>query len=88
MADFLANASLVLTLGTAKKSSSESFWYVMIWSKLKVLFFRISETDAEMEARLSQWDKYLEDSEEKKNAAFSKETTISNQAISMENNDL
>lgn len=44
-----------------KRNSSE---YFDIWTHVNLIllsfFFRIAETDAEMEARLSQWDKYLE----------------------------
>lgn len=31
--------------------------------------FRITETDAEIEARMDKWDKYLEQEEEKKEQA-------------------
>lgn len=31
-----------------------------------MVFFRITETDAEIEARINKWDKYLEQENEKK----------------------
>lgn len=38
----------------------------MLLSMYRNVFFRITETDAEIEARINKWDKYLEQEDEEK----------------------
>lgn len=40
--------------------------YIYKYIILKYTFFRITETDAEIEARMEKWDKYLEQQDEAK----------------------
>lgn len=41
--------------------------------------YRITETDAEIEARIAKWDKYLEQEEEEKQKKKKQETKSSNE---------
>lgn len=60
-----------------KRKIQVSKFKQQIRTVLKIWFdFRINETEAEMEARLSQWDQYLETADDSEQNSSKKEESI------------